>query len=207
MIKIIDYATPSPQQFELAVKGVRMSWGSNNKSDSWSDKCDFSLGYNDQTLLLKLINAGSSHSKFLRQMPLTIDLIAPSYWWREMDTYRVGCTRNSSSQMHTAGNRPFELSDFSFEDAPNSFKTETIDNLNALRDMWISSGKKKYDNSYWRAMLQAIPQSFNYRSVLSMNYEVARNIYFQRKNHRLSEWREFCNWVTELPYSGLITVE
>ena len=204
MIKIIDYAVPSPKQFQLAVRGVRFSWGSNGKSDSYGNK-DFYLGNDDKTLLLKPINAGASHSKFLRQLPLAVDLIGPQYWWREMDTYRIGCTRNSSSQMHTAGSRPFELSDFSFDVTENA--NVLLDYLNGLRDNWISSGKKKYDNPYWRAMLQAIPQSFNYRSVLSMNYQVAKQIYQERRNHRLAEWRDFCNWITELPLSELIMAE
>ena len=38
-----------------------------------------------------------------------------------------------------------------------------------------------------------------------LNYEVLANIYRSRKNHKLDEWRVFCDWIKTLPLSELIT--
>lgn len=209
MITIHDYDTPSAKTWQLSVKGIRYSWGSNDKSDSYISLIDFELGAQDKALMLKLIKAGTDHSKFMRQLPVVVDLTAPEYWFKEMDTYRVGITRNSSSMMHTLGKEPFNENMFSWEDLDYAVKTTLLHNLNYHRDRWIDEGgKRKGPEAYaWRAMLQTIPQSWNYHSVLSMNYQVLRSIYHARKNHRLSEWRTFCSWIEELPHAILITGE
>ena len=58
------------------------SWG---KSDS--DIENDVLGENDLNLAKKLFKAGSDHSKFMRQIFVTVDITAPFYWWKEADTY------------------------------------------------------------------------------------------------------------------------
>lgn len=76
--------------------------------------------------------------------------------------------------------------------------------LNTLRETYLETG----DYTYFRAMRQIIPMSYNYLKTFSCNYAVLRNIYKQRKNHRLSEWSGdggFCRWVESLPYSELLT--
>ena len=56
-------------------------------------------------------------------------------------------------------------------------------------------------------MIQLLPDSYNQRRTLMLNYEVLANIYHARRNHKLTEWREFCRWIGSLPYSELITGE
>ena len=54
-------------------------------------------------------------------------------------------------------------------------------------------------------MIQLLPSSYNQTRNVMMNYEVLANIYKSRKDHKLDEWRSFCKWIEELPYSDLIT--
>lgn len=73
--------------------------------------------------------------------------------------------------------------------------------LNANREAYLETKDKKY----WWQMIQLLPSSYNQTRNVMVNYEVLANIYKSRKNHKLDEWREFCKWIEELPYSELIT--
>lgn len=219
MIKIHDYDTPSQKTWHLVIKGIRNSWGSHEKSDStynyayhdafnaWNDSPEeFIMGDNDKALMIKLIKAGADHGKFMRQLPVIVDITAASYWWWDHDTYKIGTARNSSSSMHTLGKEELTLSHFSFEDIDSIRQREIINTINSLRDEWTAKGKRKGPEvKEWRALIQALPRGFNFSSVWSANYQVLRNMYHARKNHRLSEWRDFCTWIETLPYADLIT--
>lgn len=214
MLTIHDYDTPSAKAWWLVTTGVRNSWESWEKGDSVYTLNEpyspdyFKLGDADRALALRLIKAGADHSKFMRQLPVVIDVTGPSYWFREVDTYHIGVVANSTSQMHVLGKHPFSADMFSWEDMPEAYHWRMLQHLNILRDEWIQSGKRKGPGATeWRAMVQAIPDSWLYRRCVSLNYQVLRNMYHARKNHRLSEWRALCSWIDVLPYSELITVE
>ncbi len=220
MITIHDYDTPSAKTWHLVTQGTRNSWESWQKSDSYYEQAPltsggrfgagsvFWLGEADKALLQKLINAGADHSKFMRQLPIVIDISAPNYFWVEFDTYKINTTRNSTSKMHILGKYPFDASMFSWEDIDQTNQVIMLQTLNYLRDRWIDEGgKRKGPNAgAWRAMVQAIPDSWNYRSCWSGNYQVLRNMYHARKSHRLLEWREFCQFIETLPHADLITL-
>lgn len=131
-----------------AIRGMRNPMNSWDKSDSElvqchnQDKCGSCpgdaepliceimkksgfviVGENDLALMRKLATAGSDHRKFLRQIMVSVDITAPLYWWAEADTYKVGTVRNSCSKMHKLLARPFEISDFSFDQLPG-YKNE-----------------------------------------------------------------------------------
>ena len=50
-------------------------------------------------------------------------------------------------------------------------------------------------------ILYSNPAGFELTARMTTNYRCLRNIYKQRKNHRLPEWREFCKWIETLPYA------
>lgn len=233
MIKLENVVLASPEQMEFIIKGMRNPMNSWGKSDSEITpieedtyrQCyipeEFILGENDHSLMQRLSNAGTEHRKYMRMMPVYVRITAPLYWWKELDTYKVGTVANSCSTMHKIAEKEFTLEDFSCEHLmfdysmedeliysnPNDIFTSkyilqfTIDVLNHYRAKYLETKDKKY----WWQMIQLLPSSYNQTRNVMMNYEVLANIYRQRKNHKLDEWREFCKWVETLPYSELIT--
>ena len=194
--------------WKAAIRGMRNPMNSWDKSDSkFTDMgLVIDIGLDDARLMKQLVQAGSDHSKFMRMINVTVDVTAPLYWWKEADTYKVGTVRNSCSTMHKISAKEFELDDFSHE----HLDTETllilknvIWSLNVSRDCFLSDKKNK---SYWWQMIQLLPSSYNQRATLQLNYAVLRNIYHSRKNHKLDEWHDFCDWIESLPYAELITL-
>lgn len=181
----------------------------------------YCIGRKDWVLMQSLCKAGTEHRKFMRFITVTMDVTAPLYWWKEYETYRVGTVSNSCSTMHKIHAKPFTLEDFSTEHLSQASMTllkSTIDMLNTWRNLYNATDdeRKAYfeQNGHpavltkkdcWWQMIQLLPSSYNQRRTLLLNYEVLRNIYRQRKDHKLDEWHDFCDWIQTLPYSELIT--
>ena len=185
---------------EGALYSMRNPLNSWDKSDSY-DGTQFHIGKNDMELCKKLIKAGSDHRKFLRMIHAQFDVIAPLYWYKEMDTYKVATVCNSCSTMHTIHKKELDINDFSHDklnDSDGSITTLTfvVSTLNHLRDKYLETKDKKY----WYMIIQLLPSSYNQRRTYDMNYETLMNIYHQRKNHKLDEWRDFCKWIETFPY-------
>ena len=180
------------------------------------------IGPNDYALMKNLRNAGTDHRKFMRMITVYLDITAPLYWWKEFDTYRVGVEKNSCSTMHKIHAKEFTLEDFSFEklivtidgnwdiasgpecrSTPLDILEDTINALNIYREKFLETN----DNKYWWQMIQLLPSSYNQKRTVMLNYEVLANIYKSRRNHKLDEWHTLCDWISELPYSELITGE
>lgn len=199
MIKIENVETGL---FETAMRGMRNPKNSWHLSDSDFENENVNLGEKDLDLAKRLIKGGPEHRKMLRQIAVGCDIVAPMYWWAEMDTYKVGTTRDSCSFMHKGASKEYELSDFTLEslDCPEneSSKEIVINYINHLNDLRVKYNETKDMNTF-RLLRQLLPSGYNYRATWTANYEVLYNIYRQRKNHRLSEWREFCAWIETLP--------
>lgn len=73
---------------------------------------------------------------------------------------------------------------------------EILKNINSLRERY----NETQDYEYFRQMRQIIPMGYNYKFTWTANYQVLRAIYFARKNHRLSEWKDFCHMIEGLPW-------
>lgn len=234
MIKIEQTETHG---WEAAIRGMRNPMNSWNKSDSefgrnleipyeqnnpttMIDKYGVEryIGDNDLDLMKRLRNAGTDHRKFMRMITVYCDITAPLYWWKEFDTYKIGTVSNSCSTMHKLQDKELMLYDFSYEHLINdedlaAYGTEwitpldtlmiTISSINGAREKYLETKDKKY----WWQMIQLLPSSYNQRRTVMLNYEVLANMYKSRKNHKLDEWRKFCDWIDELPYSELITGE
>lgn len=160
----------------------------------------FCIGENDLDLMTRLSKAGPVHGKYLRMITVTCDIVAPLYWWKEFDTYKVGTVADSCSTMHKIHAKEFTLDDFSHEHlCDKSLKTlqAVIDNLNIERENFLQSK----DKWCWWQMIQLLPSSYNQRRTVQLNYETLCNIYPYRKDHKLDEWREFCKWIESLPYA------
>lgn len=201
MIRIEDTHIGNVARAVYSARNAMNSW---DKSDS--DRNSGTLGAADLALAKKLSRAGTDHRKFMRMIAVYCDIVAPRYWWEQFATYRVGVTMNSCSTMHKIHAKEFTLNDFSHEHlrvAGRNVLLQTIEALNAEREAFI--GHLHGDKQCWHSMIQLLPQSYNQRRTVMLNYEVLSNIYPARRNHKLDEWHTFCEWIETLPYSEIIT--
>lgn len=230
--------------FKGALRGARNPLESWNKSDSYEcddkdcEECSFNyeedcfdkhpyiIGNNDLDLAKRLIVAGDSHSKFMRQIFVSVDITAPLYWWKEMDTYKVGTVANSTSTMHKLSTTPitldcFETGDYeeglgnyidcacNIKGRDGGFLAEDIqfiiDLLENLRQTYLETNDKRY----WKELIRWLPESWLQTRTTTLSYANLRNILLQRRNHKLTEWSvDFCNWIESLPYANeLIMLE
>lgn len=206
MIRIENELCPNSEQMRFIIRGMRNPMNSWDKMDSHDTAGLFFLGDKDEQLMKKLAKSGTDHRKFMRMIPVYVDITAPLYWWKEFDTYKVGTVANSCSTMHKIHDKKFTLDDFSHEhlQAPMvEILKHTIHGLNDARDAYLSSK----DKLMWWQMIQLLPSSYNQKRSVMLNYEVLANMYKSRKNHKLDEWRDFCKWMEDLPFSYLITGE
>lgn len=208
--------------FEGAFRGMR------NPKDSWvlSDShftCDTCLcndcvysneqvcnhralyiGPKDMNLAQRLINGGAEHRKFLRQIFVSVDITGPLYWWKETDTYKISTVANSTSTMHKLTAYPIAADRFEDGDnSPNFIKNEFIPFLESLRLQYLElkDTDPEVAKEYWKQLVKWLPSSWLQTRTWTANYEVLRNIYHQRKNHKLTEWHDFCHWIESLPYA------
>lgn len=213
--------------WEAAIRGARNPMNSWHMSDTAFNKlCSHTedihneftqmiIGEKDLELMRKLTKAGSEHGKFMRYIQVTCDITAPLYWWKEYDTYKVSTVANSCSTMHKIQEKEFELFDFSHEHL--DIRTievlkNIIDVFNDYRKLYLNYNADDFEvtgcpskKDIWWQMIQLLPSSYNQKRTVLLNYQVLKNIYHSRNNHKLDEWSiGFCNWVLSLPYSELI---
>lgn len=215
--------------WETAIRGMRNPMNSWAKSDTFffcPSQGDIrkigegpnlelmsEIGPNDAGLMMKLRNCGTDHRKFMRMITVYMDITAPLYWWKEYDTYKIGTVANSCSTMHKIADKEFALEDFSHEHLIDTCLLEhVINELNIYRDVYNNYDKQteQYKDEFskkdiWWQMIQLLPSSYNQRRTVMLNYEVLANMYKSRKNHKLDEWRTFCEYIKTFPYSELIT--
>ena len=219
MIKLEHVVLLSPEQMEFVIEGMRNPMNSWDKSDSGEccihdcmddvHKCPtggFILGKNDYSLMKSLSYSGTDHRKFMRMMTVYVRVTAPLYWWKEFDTYKISTVTNSCSTMHKIQEKKFTLEDFSTEHL-DDVSLDTFEYIIAQLEYDRRLYIKTKDKKYWWQLIQLLPSSYNQTRNVMLNYEVLANMYKSRKNHKLDEWREFCKWIEDLPYSDLITGE
>ena len=229
--------------FENALRGMRNPLNSWAKSDSefgimpnnmvkdeaklWIDDeryCEYAvIGPNDMDLARRLINGGTEHRKFLRQIFVSVDITAPLYWYKEFDTYKVATAANSTSTMHKIASAPitldcFEIGDYepdlvyyTFDNGDNEVEytvsdlaDSIIENLELLRKKYLETKDKRY----WKELIRWLPEGWNQTRTWTANYEVLRSMYHQREHHKLCEWSDdFCKWVESLPYAKELIID
>ena len=188
------------------------------------------IGPQDMKLAQTLIKSGPEHRKFLRQIFVSVDITAPLYWWKEMDTYKVATVANSTSTMHKLTSKPITLDCFDIDDFnpdlvyysipglgdPDEIAAENdigmladfmIEQLEFLRQKYIETKDKKY----WKELVRWLPNGWLQTRTWTANYETIRSICSpgQRRYHKLNEWGghddsskpNFIAWARTLPYA------
>ena len=194
-----------------AILGARNPMNSWDKSDSvfkgYNGKIEnTSIGKNDLELMQKLVKAGSEHRKFLRQIFVAVDITAPLYFFKELDTYKVGTVANSTSTMHKLASTPITIDCFEMGDFTPLIDNFKIDLSWQTIMTYLEQLRQRYnetkDKRYWKELIRLLPESWLQKRTITMNYENILNMYRQRKNHKLTEWsKSFCDWVKTLPYA------
>ena len=213
--------------FQHAFRGLRNPKNSWGRSDSYWDTFGkyYFIGPNDLKLAQTLIKGGPEHRKFLRQIFVSVDITAPLYWWKQMDTYKVGTVANSTSTMHKLTSNPITLNCFETDDMNSDLIYYSIpryaggpaeNDIGMLSDFMIEQLeflRQKYletkDKRYWKELVRWLPTSWLQKRTWTANYEVIRTICRQRQNHKLNEWSgkddfskdNFIKWAKSLPYA------
>lgn len=185
------------------------------RDDTYGDPF-YILGKKDRNLIKKLCSGGGEEWKFMRQLPVMLRISAPLYWWKQFDTYKVGTATNSSSTMHTLMSRPFHYSDFAYDnlDTKSTLKFEYSDFELQIEDVvltQLNEWREKYleekDDRYFYLINENLPQSYMQERYVFCTYATLRNIYTQRHDHKLPEWRILCLLIKTFPYADLMITD
>ena len=198
--------------WEPAIRGMRNPKNSWDRSDSvFNPGFSPDLGFHDLELANTLAKGGPVHAKYRRMIDVYLDITAPLYWWKEFDTYKVGTVANSCSTMHTLHKRDLTLDDFAYDQLSQCNRNlldMVIHNINAARREYIEAPDANSAKRCWYQMVQLLPSSFLQKRTVKLNYEVLHNIYHSpRYNHKLYEWRIFCEWIATLPYAMELIID
>lgn len=192
--------------FRPAMLGAMLSYG----KTSFEDLKEYPFILNNveerfDDLSKKLVLGGSGHDKFLEQMQYWIGIQAPLYWWKQFDTYRIGISKSSESTMHKSWKDGLTQDDFEGEvfDDHLRFLNQTITEYKNAVMLKDSEGEGKA----FKKFINNLPDGYLQTRLVNINAKALRNIYLQRKNHKLSEWKQFCDFIKELEHGDLITLE
>lgn len=167
-----------------------------------------------------LVNAtktgNGAHAQFMTGIRVNFDLTFSNKAWVEAERYRFLEFVSSQSTMH-------RITKFDLDNQYNEYvdpriieimksKVQEYNKVMELRDSYDKddqhniSPQLREDLTEWlkNAYLEILysnPAGFTLTARMTTNYRCLRNIYMQRKDHRLPEWRAFCKWIETLPYA------
>ena len=192
-----------------AIRGMRNPMDSWDKTDSGQGSNWYVIGDADMELCRKLIKAGPEHRKFLRQIYVGFDITLPRYVWSEFDTYQW-VVKNSCSTMHKLFKKDqlITLEQFIYNYNDTDILIDTLTRLNRLSTEYFTATTQNKKDELLRRAKAMLPEGFLQKRTVSTNYEQLRNIYHQRKNHRLPCWHKICGEIENLLYAeDLIVAE
>ena len=149
----------------------------------------------ERTVKLANCVTGTGHDQFLTGIIVQFDLTFSKQAWGEAERYHFLDFVSSQSTMH-------RVAKFDIEKQCNEYvHCGTISIVKGLLDCYNNDPTP---DNYLR-LIYNIPAGFCLTARMTTNFRQLKTIYQQRKNHRLPEWREFCEWIETLPHSNLIT--
>lgn len=159
---------------------------------------------------------GSGHNTFLNGIQVAFDLRFSNKAWVEMQRYHFIDFVSSASTMHCITKFDLDKSYNEFVDPRViAIMKEKVDKYNSLED-YIAKGiaddipieeAKAMRDKLYMEILYTNPAGFRLFARVHTNYQQLRTIYYQRKNHRLKEWRDFCAWIETLPFFKELALE
>ena len=183
--------------YEQAVLGMMLSYGKTS-FDYFTAKDE-----DIDRVATKLAPMDGGHNKFLEQIQYWILVQAPLFWWKQADTYRVGISKSSESTMHKSWKNG--LTQEMFE---TPIFQDTLNNLNKFIDEYNAEKTTTERKAYLQDLIIGnLPDAYLQTRLVNVNAKCLRNMYLQRREHKLKQWRDFCAWIKELPYGDLITAE
>lgn len=192
--------------FNEAMLGAMLSYG---KTDfdiikNYAQTGDIPYEIKDRFIPLShsLIKSGAGHDKFLEQIQCWIVIQAPLYWWKQFDTYRIGVSKSSESTMHKSWKNGLTQDMFEYP----VFES-TLNELNELIAEYMSDKTSpKCKKQLFNMIVSNLPDGYLQTRLVNVNVKTLRNIYKQRRDHKLSEWTLFCGWLETSYYRDLITI-
>lgn len=141
-------------------------------------------------------NGNNAHAQFLTGIRVAFDLTFSVKAWTEAERYRFLEFVSSQSTMHRLARFNLDASyDEHVDPRVVAIMKEKVAEYNALEEADPAKPQKYLE------LLYTNPCGFRLTARMTTNYRCLRNIYMQRKDHRLPEWREFCKWIETLPYA------
>ncbi len=196
-----NFASDNIKIFNMQVYGIREALIRAGYPMKDVVNMDMSLDLRTVEDMLKLGNTlgsspiGHGDDKFLRQCLVCFDILAPRYFYQQLATYGF-MTMNSQSTMHKGKSLDYDL-------MSNKHVDPVI--LGRFKEL-----VKEYQDNPSEKTLMAVksnlPEGIRLAAGISTNYAQLKTIYYQRKHHRLPEWRDFCEWIKELPYAKVLGV-
>lgn len=151
----------------------------------------------------KLGNAqkGSGHDNFLKGIIVQFDLTMTPKMSVELERYHFIDFISSQSTMH-------RITKFDLDKAYIEYVDKRI--IDIMKDkvtQYNNETDKEKKEKLYLEILYSNPCGFKLTAGMTTNYQQLKTIYYQRKNHRLPEWRTFCDWIETLPYFKEICLE
>lgn len=192
--------------FEEAVKGAKYSYAIDTNA--------VTSEVTKTTLSLANSKAGSGHDQFMTGIIVQFDLTFSNKAWVEAERYKFLNFISSQSTMHRI--TKFDLDQTYLPYVDNRIveimkeKVKAYNELQAQMTSFKNEGKDVSKmmntlNEMYLEILYSNPAGFRLTAKMTTNYRALKTIYNQRKDHRLPEWRAFCEWVKTLPHSEFIT--
>ena len=151
----------------------------------------------EKTYALAQCPLGTGHDQFLTGIVVQFDLTLSIKCWTEAQRYHFLDFVSSQSTMH-------RITKFDIAEQCNEYVDPRI--IEVCNELVCEYNENPTPEKYL-AVLYNIPTGFRLTARMTTNYRQLKTIYNQRKNHRLPEWRAFCEWIGKLPYSEFIIGE
>ena len=145
---------------------------------------------------------GAGHDNFLKGILVQLDVTAPLYWWKQAQRYHWFDFISSQSTMHCL--LKFDIRTQCVDEVDDrviKVLEELVAEFNALPEFDESKKTK------WRTLVATLPCGFCLGATMTTNYQQLKTMYYQRRTHKLEEWKNFCEWCESLPgFTDLTTV-